>query len=381
MSTEYEIVKYDSGHKRPVAELQRQLWSSDTRLNTRYLEWKYERNPYLRESLIYLALHRGAPVGMRGFHEARLEAGAPSRAYPVLIAGDAFITPAHRNRGLVTRIMQAAYADLATRDHRYFVSLGGANRINAVGLMALGWKSAGALQPLGRITPQAQRTTRVRQMVKRLPLLWRYSDARFLAAADQRNPFRRLDALERGRGPREQLPIAVERQPRLPAMVELIERLGHDGRIRYVRDRDYLTWRYQNPLSDYRFLYWEEARLEGYLVLSRRMSDIGAFDRVYIADLESTSMRVRKALLAAAIRWGRFPEFVAWTASLSNEELELLKGEGFAPVDRDDAARGVPAVMVRPLDGTLAASQWNLGERRILDANNWDVRVLCSMRG
>src|SRR4029450_13647736 len=212
MSAEHEMVKSRPEHKLPIAELQRQLWSSDTRLNTRYFEWKYEGNPRLREPAVYLALHRGKPVGMRGFHEARLEAGTPTRTFPVLVAGDALIDSAHRDRGLVTRIMKLAYADLAGHDYTHLVSFGGANRINALGLMGLGWKSTGGLQPVGRVSIRATRSMRLRSIVSRLPVFWRISEARFLHSAEQRNPFRRLDAAidaAQGKG----APITIAREP------------------------------------------------------------------------------------------------------------------------------------------------------------------------
>jgi hypothetical protein len=381
MSAEYEIVKYRPELKPLVVELQKELWSSDAGLNTRFLEWKYEQNPQLREPLIYLALHQGQPVGMRGFHAARLEAGTPSRAFPVLVAGDALVSAAHRNRGLVTRIMKLADADLADRDYRYLVSIGGANRLNTFGLLTLGWRSTGGLRPMGRVRTQARRRRTLNRRVAGLPWLWRFRDARFLASAAQRRPFRRLDAVRPGRGPGRENPIAVERRPRIDAMVELVERLGHDGRVRYVRDREYLTWRFQNPLSDHRFLYWEEGRLEGYLVLNRRPSDLGAWDRVYIADLEASSMRIRSELLTSAIALGRFPELVTWTATLSEDQQRLLVSQGFEPVDPEDTARGCPCILMRPLRGSPPDTEWALGGRRLLDIASWDIRVLYSMRG
>ena len=41
-------------------------------------------------------------------------------------------------------------------------------------------------------------------------------------------------------------------------MAELVERSG-DTRIRHVRDSQYFQWRFQNPLSRYRYLLrnWE----------------------------------------------------------------------------------------------------------------------------
>jgi hypothetical protein len=37
-----------------------------------------------------------------------------------------------------------------------------------------------------------------------------------------------------------------------------------------VRDQRYLAWRFLNPRSLYRFLFWEASKLEGYLVLQAK---------------------------------------------------------------------------------------------------------------
>jgi len=364
-----------------VADLQKELLSSDDRLNTRYLEWKYEKTPDRRDSFIYLALHQGKPVGMRGFHEATLEAGTPTRAFPVLIAGDALISPPHRNRGLFARIMKTAGEDLAQSGYPYLMSLGGANRVNMLGLLTLGWRSAGQVRPAGRMTMRARGGHWLSRVLARQRVLWRFNWARLLASADQQDPFRRLDAARAGSGFDKASPITLESTPRVDAMAGLIERIGHDGRIRYRRDRKYLDWRFRNPMIEYRFLYWEESRLEGYLVLSRRASDLGAWYRVYLADLEATDLRIRSALLSAAMSWGRFPELVTWTASLSDAEIQLLESHGFVPVDLVDTTRGCPCILVRPLGNDLHHDEWVLGTRHLLDIRNWDIRVLYSMRG
>lgn len=376
---ECRVAQCRAEHKRAIAELQKGLWSSDGALNMRYLEWKYARNPYVRETLIYVALDGDRVVGMRGFHGARLEAGIPARTFPALFADDALIASECRNRGLVTRILSMAHADLAERGHRLLVSIGNASRVNGLGLMTRGWRSAGGLRPLGRVSEHARRRTRLRRAVARLPLIWRYANARFLASADQRRPFRHLDASmtrRRVSGPS----ITVERAPRLDAMADLVERLPHDGRIRHVRDREYLGWRFANPLSEFRFLYFGDARIDGYLVLARRASDLGAFDRVYVSDLEGTDEAVRAGLLRAAIDRGRFPLLVTWSAALRDESLQTLSGQGFIPIDTEEAARGFPCVLARLLPDDQPVDDWTLGGRRLLSLADWDVRVLYSMR-
>ena len=380
MSAGYEIVKYAPPHKPLVACLQTHLWSSDVGRNACYLEWKYERNPGPDGALIYLALHGDEVVGMRGFHPATLEAGTPSYTFHVLIAGDALVAPGHRDKGLVTRIMKAAYADLTAGSYRFFLSVGGANRVNTFGLLTLGWKSAGALSPMGRIAKGATARAKLNHVMAQLPWLWRFRGKRFLYSAAQRHPFRRLDAAKRGRASNAAPPIAIEATPRIDAMAALVKRLGHDGRVRYVRDPEYLAWRYQSPLSDFRFLYWGDAHLEGYLVLSTRASDLGSWYRVYIADLEASDIKIRSELLAAAIRWGQFPELVTWAASLGTAEIQLLKDHGFEPVDAHDTERGCPCVLVRPLGQTPSAADWMLGDRTLLDPGTWDIRLLYSMR-
>ncbi len=379
MSAEYEIAKYRPELKDLVAELQKELWSSDASLNRRVLEWKYEKNPYLGEPLIYLALHQGKAVGMRGFHGARWEAGTPSRVFPALVAGDALVSAPHRDRGLVTRIMKAALADLAERGCRYLFTLGG-SPVNVFGLLTLGWKSVGALRPMGQVTTKAMRNQGLRRMVKRLPFVWKYQEARFLYSADERRPFRHLDAARPGCPRGDGASVTIDRRPRPKAMAELVQRLGHDGRVRHVRDSEYLTWRFENPLSEYRFLYWEKARLEGYLVLQRSLSDLADWVRVRIADLEASDMRIRSELLPAAVSRGRFPELVTWTVSLSDAEVQLLKNLGFTPVDPEQTTRGCPCVLVRSLRENLPETEWVLGDRWLLDMKNWDIRMLYSMQ-
>jgi hypothetical protein len=381
VNTGYELIRYRPEHKAMLAVLQKELLSSDAELNTRYLEWKYERTADGSDSSIYLACHEGRPVAMRGFHEATLEAGTPTQVFRVVIAGDALVSAPHRNRGLVSRIIHLAEKELASR-HPYLVSLGGANRVNMLGLLTLGWRSAGAVQPAGRVTTRARAGHWLSSELSGMRVLWRVNWPRLLAAVDQRRLFRRLDAARAGRaGPGKAMPITVDGRPRVDAMAGLVERLGHDGRIRYRRDREYLDWRFRDPSKEYRFLYWDESQLEGYLVLSKRVTDLGRWQRVYVSDLEATHTSIRTALLSAAMSWGRFPELVTWTASLSDEEIRVLRDQGFAPVDPADTVRGCPCILVRPLGTDARSSEWLLGGRKITDISNWDVRVLYSMRG
>src|SRR5215468_1001702 len=119
----YEIVKYSPEFKQQVVQLQTYLWGPDVALNRAYLEWHYERNPYMRTPFMHLALSAGQVVGMRGMYGAKWQIGCPAQTFLAPGASDLVIAPDHRNRGLVAKIMEAAAADLVDNGYTYAFNL------------------------------------------------------------------------------------------------------------------------------------------------------------------------------------------------------------------------------------------------------------------
>ena len=376
---EYEVIKYRPEFKSQVVELQRHLWSPDPVLNAVYLEWKYERNPYQDTPLIYLALCAGKVVGMRGMCGAQWQLGHPDRTFLGLCACDLVIAPDHRNRGLFTKIMRAALNDLANHGTEYVFNLS-ASPITFVGSLAKGWRSIGSLQMVSRQAEQRLSFRRVRRFVARLPVLWRYAETLpFLYSAEERTPFCSLDR-NSARPQREASPfVRVERHPQPEAMAELVKRIGSDGRIRQVRDQQYFSWRFQNPLSVYRFLFWEDSQLEGYLVLEKSVSRHADRARVNIMDWEATDKHVWADLLHAAIRLGDFEEMVTWSVSLHDVPKKLLQEMGFTTLETGRMTRYRPCVLVRPVRDEMLKADWVLFNCRLLDLANWDLRLLYSL--
>jgi len=377
MRTRYEIVRYRPEHKGRVAALQAHLWSRDAARTTRYLEWKYEQNPYAKEPDIYLALAGDAAVGMRGFYGARWESGqaASRRQWSVPVADDFVIAPEHRNHGLATLIMRTALEDLTRRGHGYLFNLSG-SQVTVLGSLAMGWKSAGPLEPIG--WAGSSPTWRVRAVLHRTPLLWRLAESRLLRTVGEREPFRLLD---RAASRRRAGSVAIEREPRADAMSELVERLGHDGRIRHVRDREFFAWRFRNPLRLYRYLYSGGERLDGYLVLRAPDPASGEPRRVAIVDLETASASVRAELLEAAMGAGEFRELFTWAAGLPPDARAWLASHGFEPVDRHLRAHGCPCILTKQLATQVANGPWRLGDNRLTDLAAWDLRMIYTMAG
>ena len=166
-------------------------------------------------------------------------------------------------------------------------------------------------------------------------------------------------------------------------MADLIERIGDTGRIAHVRNREYFQWRFQNPQSRYRFLFWQEGRLEGYLVLQEYASDEDQRDVLNIVDWEASCVAVKAGLLQAAISAfaGAVP-IVIWSATLHRQEIEVLHKNGFRLLKPPrDALRSPPAILIRPINQARLDGEWMLANRPLLDLASWDMRMLYSMVG
>jgi GNAT superfamily N-acetyltransferase len=375
-ATAYDIVRWEPGFKGRVAELQRHLWRGDAALNRAYLEWKYERNPYVDEPLIYLAVRDGEVVGMRGMFGSCWEAGPRAERALIPCADDFVIAPAHRTRGLFRAIMRLAMDDLASRGHACTLSLS-AGPVTLAGSLADGWRAVAPMRPAIRDGRRTFLANRLRSRLGRLPFVWRYAGGSRRAL--RARPFARLDARAHPMRAGDQARVGMGRMPRADLMADLVRRLGHDGRVRHVRDEAYLVWRFANPLHDYRFLYWDSDRLEGYLVL--QASRVDGSRPVNIVDWEGATAEVCTGLLRAALEWGRFPELRTWMSALPTSAAGLLPNAGFVPRQPGRLDRLGPSLLVRPAQPGRTASDLTLGGRRLLEGASWDLRMIYSMAG
>jgi len=353
MDTKYEIVKYRPELKSQVVELQTHLWSPDLDVNAAYLEWKYEQNPYLDTQLIYMALCAGKVVGMRGIYGAKWEIGHPGQKLSVLCAGDSVTAPEHRKRGIYKMITRAVLNDMGKMGYTYVFSPS-TGPVTLPASLAMGWRSVGSLQMM--IREARQRT---------------------ISSSEEQSPFSYLDRnVTEGR--LEVSPcVSLEKTARAKAMAELVARLGSDGRIRHVRDEQYFAWRFNDPLSRYRFLYWEDLGLDGYLVL--QASRYRERSRVSIVDWEAINTQVGAELLQAATHLGCFDVLTIWSATLHDEAKTLLQNAGFTYLEeRENIERPRHAILVRPVANKTPRAHWVIANRRLLDLANWDLRMIYS---
>jgi hypothetical protein len=101
----------------------------------------------------------------------------------------------------------------------------------------------------------------------------------------------------------------------------------------------FFDWRFQNPRSEYRFLYWGDEQIDGYLALRGRINHNDG--KVMIVDWEATELEIARQLLQAAIQLGDFTALSIWSETLSLDMKQLLTDFGFqfAEFDEKESAR------------------------------------------
>ena len=375
---ELEVSRYDASSKAEVVDLLRVLVSPDADLTRRYLEWKYEENPILQQPILYLVRAGGRLVGMRGLMGSRWEAGRNQAPVIIPYPDDHVVAQSHRKAGVASLLMRTVLDDAAARGYPWLCNLS-AGLTTALISLAAGWKRVRAMEQVERTVPSGgiwrslEPLVQQSEKLKRLFHLRGWSPSAFAA-------FRRLDQTGEGSGAWPGSRIAVEKSPPTAEMVGLIERIGHDGRIRHVRDASWLDWRYRHPVHEYRFLRHESGgTLDGYLVVMRYRH--GRYKgQAHIVDWEAADDRVAAALLDTVVRWGEFPVLGAWLATASPSRRQMLEAHGFLPGDHKRRARGIPGLIITAPAGSKE-NGWMLNGCPMLDQRQWDLRMIYSMQG
>jgi hypothetical protein len=336
----------------------------------------------VHEPLIYLAMSDGKAVGMRGFFGTQWESGIPTQKSIVLYADDLVIAPEHRNRGLVPKIMTTAFKELAKGGYQYAFNLS-AGPTTLISSLTMGWRYVGSMQPMRQRSWRVAFRGGLDRLVARLPVLSRGIDTASHRLPQKRRPSLAEIEVKRIRRILADLPhIELENVPRCTAMAELVVRIGNSRRIRHVRDREYFDWRFQNPLSEYRFLFWTQARLEGYLVLQEYTSAFASEEITNIVDSEASSTAVHAELLRAATKLTAGRRLIIWSVNLPRQTTALLEEAGFKLIPQPESvAQRRNALLVRPICEQDLHRDWLFGGLPMLDMNSWDLRMLYSMVG
>ena len=381
MSKPCDLVPYLPEHRSRVLLLLRHLWGPHDDLVAARFAWKYERNPYLEEPLLFVALSGSEVVGVRGVVGTRWRVGARTEEVFLPQTADAVVAPGHRRQGITGRLTDVVVAAVAERGHPFLVTLSAQPVVHGHYLRH-GWELVGGFEPMVWGVRASKGTSPLRRLgrrrgglvgavrrrllrpARRLVSRWTpFGDAfRFLAAGG---------ATRTPSGAR----VVFEREPRTEEMARLAARHDDDGRIRHVRDARYFAWRFRDAAFEFCFAYWEDAEVDGFLVLR---SGGAMASTVSIVDWETTRPEAWRELVDVVLARGRFRTVELWAACLSNEQRTELRRMGFEDAWTPESIRSDgPALLLRSVDGE-APEEWELGGVSPRGIGRWDVRMTCS---
>lgn len=121
--------------------------------------------------------------------------------------------------------------------------------------------------------------------------------------------------------------------------------------------------------------------MEGYIVLQAPVRAYDRKARVNVVDWEASNVQVWAGLLEAAIGWGNFDKLTIWSATLSEEIKKLLHEMDFKFVNKTGRITkdiDLPSIMTRPVRQDMLHTDWVVADRRLLDPDNWDLRMIFS---
>ena len=367
----YEITRYRPELRPGVIELQRHLVSADPALNDAYFRWKHEQNPYTDGPIVYVAVIDGRVAGMRAFLGARWRLADNDGTASWLCACDLVVDPAHRSQKLFKRIQDVALPDLAERGFGPVLNWS-ANPITYGASVRSGWRLVAPYLSWARQTPSIRRARALPARMRRWPIAWRYVDVP--ARLTLRPGFAAMDAA--WSRARHDPALAFEHEPRPDSMAALAQRsqarlAGHE------RDATYFRWRFDNPLSDYRYVFWNEPGLEGFLILQLR--PLGDAADIGIVDWEASRPELFEAMLAPIAATGGYDSLSVWSATLPEAIRATLRQLHFEPLD---TSRGDPAYRPGPL--AIGAAGSDIGAidpahaPYFRDLSRWDLRMVYS---
>ena len=294
------------------------------------------------------------------------------------------VAPQHRGLGLFRIIMKAALVDLRQRGYEYILNFGAGRTTRLLSLRS-GWKRVAPYGKMGRFSVPWRHPSVTRLLPA--PLIARLG--RTASAALSRlgsrpgegrpgvSPFHAFDlAIGKCEQPTSGH-LSIAKEPRPGDMACLAATGREAGRIRHAYGPSYFSWRFRNPRSTYRFVYWDDGQLEGYLVLEAPSS--GSPKTVSLVDWHCENDEITRAMLRTAITAGKFQVLETWLISVDQNVREILGQSGFRPVEASDTKLHPAAgpLIARVIE-TRPDGKWDFGGVNALDPSNWKFRMIWS---
>jgi len=356
----YDIVHFRPEHLNDVLAVLAGLWPYGPDLCAHYFKWRHVENPYAKAVRGVVALHRGKPVGFRGYMAGGFR-GDDGSDVDVLYPCDTVVAPEHRNQGLSVRMGKLA-SEFRQSGFRYFINLTSGNS-SRPGYVSLGF------EPLGKRV--------LWQRHGRNPFLWAlqvWSKRRDRAASP--------DARHRIRFGRFS-DIYVAEDPRAGEMAAIIAADRPDGpALRIRQDEAFYAWRYRNPVRQYAFYYW----MDGDVARAFAVLDVSSDGLTgSILDYGEAKDGALRRILAHVCECGDFATVTALSYGIDARLARILDELSFTPVHTTKTIfrRGTvhslaPSVLFRPVASAINEDDFRVGELDLRSPKHWRLKPICS---
>lgn len=359
-TADYEIAFYQPEHLDGVLAVLRGVWPYDRETLARFFQWRHAENPYTDGVRGIVALHRGQPVGFRGYMAGRFTAGATGQDVDVLYPCDTVVSPDHRNQGLSTRMGKFA-SEFRHAGYRVFLNL--TNSANS----RPGYRSLG-FRPFGK------RVLLLRD--GRNPLRW-------VAGALSK---RQVDAGRRyvhgriGLGRTGDMLVSEAARPAEMAAIIAAEKAKGDV-LRVKQDAAFFAWRYRNPVRRYVFYFQMEGEVaRAYLALgvspdarSASILDYGEAGEGALRDILRDVCNRREFMALSIFGYGVDPRL-----------RRILDELRFIPVHTPQSLfkRGSVEALAAPIlfrpAGESTADELRVGALDLRNPEHWQLKPICS---
>ncbi len=338
--SDISIVEYTPDHKEDLLAFLSFMWTdSDTVKRRTLFEWRYEKNPYTKMPLCYLALDGTQIVGHRGFVFQRYI--IHDRQFSLAIPVDAVVHPKYRRRGIFSELTAFAEDSISGNEDLPFIISLASNLQSTAGNLKAGF------------TPVGDRE-------------YMY----FLNRKSILNPPPRFHDLLVEKG---DIKINICEDLKVEKVSTFMDRVRDDDKISNVRDEAFYSWRFKDSPHQHIYAYCtKEGQLVGYISLHKKNN------RSYsIMEYGYREISHLGYLLREIVKY--FAPITAYVFTRSRRERSLLSSIGFKPksalvvrllkrlgvIEKE----GLPGALIKPVFKEV--QDLTLGGKDVQDPDSW----------
>ncbi len=363
---DWSVTKYESGDEKGIFELWRRTYPKESPPLNKWLRWWDRRDISFEEWLewwrwyyqdnptdkcrIWLAKSNGRVVGQTGLITVRMKIDEQEVLASQTI--DVMTDPDYRRQGIFTNILEKSLAE--AKDEGIALIFGFPNRFSEPGVVKIGWSKVGTME----------------LMIK--PLNWVNSlklgiENNLLAQALAKALFLLSKGFGQTQKPLSTSELNVKQVSTIDDRFDSFwKRVSKKHRAVFVKDKDYLKWRYCDaPNLEYLLLVAEKGdRIAGYTVL--RIIEKEYIKAAVVYELMAANENIAHHLVWNAVKKckDQMVDFLAFSWLGDNSYRRVFKKCGFLGVPFQEG----PPFYLYPLGNSLS-------DELVNNHQNWLVQI------